>query len=102
MKHQPTIGWFNFALSFLFAFAFVSQNIFLAQSSHYDLLLKGGRVIDPANQVDKVMDVAIAGGKIAAVKAGIPSSEARKVVDATGLIVTPGLVDIHVHIGHGG
>ncbi|HLY59225.1 MAG TPA: amidohydrolase/deacetylase family metallohydrolase [Terriglobia bacterium] len=102
MKHQPTIGWFNFALSFLCAFAFVSQNIFLAQSSQYDLLLKGGRVIDPANQVDKVMDVAIAGGKIAAVKAGIPSSEARKVVDATGLIVTPGLVDIHVHIGHGG
>ncbi len=68
----------------------------------YDLLLKGGHVIDPANHIDRVMDVATAGGKIAAVEPDIPENEAGKVVDAHGLYVTPGLVDIHVHIGYGG
>jgi dihydroorotase len=74
----------------------------LAQSPRYDLLLKGGHVIDPANNVDAVMDVAVVKDKIAAVENDIPASQAGKVVDATGLYVTPGLVDIHVHIGHGG
>jgi dihydroorotase len=64
----------------------------------YDLLLKGGRVIDPKNKIDAVMDVAIAGGRIARVAAGIPAKEARKTVDVAGLTVTPGLVDIHVHV----
>ncbi len=74
----------------------------LAQTPRYDLLLKGGHVIDPANNVDAVMDVAVVKDKIAAVEKDIPASQAGKVVDATGLYVTPGLVDIHVHIGHGG
>lgn len=74
----------------------------LAQSPRYDLLLKGGHVIDPANNVDAVMDVAVVKDKIAAVEKDIPASQAGKVVDASGLYVTPGLVDIHVHIGHGG
>jgi dihydroorotase len=74
----------------------------LAQSPRYDLLLKGGHVIDPANNVDAVMDVAVVKDKIAAVEKEIPASQAGKVVDASGLYVTPGLVDIHVHIGHGG
>ncbi|MGC2185371.1 MAG: amidohydrolase/deacetylase family metallohydrolase [Terriglobales bacterium] len=74
----------------------------LAQSPRYDLLLKGGHVIDPANNVDAVMDVAVVKDKIAAVEKDIPASQAGKVVDATGLYVTPGLIDIHVHIGHGG
>src|SRR5882724_5966130 len=69
----------------------------LAAQTRYDLLLKGGHVIDPANNVNAVMDVAIAAGKIARVAAGIPAAEARQVVDASGLFVTPGLVDIHVH-----
>jgi dihydroorotase len=73
-----------------------------AQAPAYDLLLKGGHVLDPANHVDRVMDVAIYGGKIAAVESHIPEAGAGKVVDATGLYVTPGLIDIHVHIGHGG
>src|SRR5437762_8931221 len=72
------------------------------QAPRYDLLLKGGHVIDPANQVDAVMDVAISGGTIVAVEKEIPSSEAGKVVDAGGLYVTPGLVDIHVHVSNGG
>ncbi len=74
----------------------------LAQTPRYDLLLKGGHVIDPANNVDAVMDVAVVKDKIAAVEKDIPASQAGKVVDASGLYVTPGLVDIHVHIGHGG
>jgi dihydroorotase len=63
----------------------------------YDILLKGGHVIDPRNHVDRAMDVAVASGKIARVAAGIPSSEAQKTIDVRGLIVTPGLVDIHIH-----
>jgi dihydroorotase len=74
----------------------------LAQTPRYDLLLKGGHVIDPANHVDAVMDVAVAKDKIAAVEKDIPASQAGKVVDASGLYVTPGLIDIHVHVGHGG
>jgi dihydroorotase len=73
-----------------------------AQTPHYDLLLKGGHVIDPANEIDKVMDVAISAGKIAAVAEALPATEAGKVVDVSGLYVTPGLIDIHVHVGRGG
>jgi dihydroorotase len=64
----------------------------------YDLLLQGGHVIDPRNQVDAMMDVAVADGKIAAVGPGIDPASARQVVDVTGLYVTPGLIDIHVHV----
>ena len=73
-----------------------------AQTAHYDLLLKGGHVIDPANHIDAVMDVAVSNGKIAAVEKNLPPAVAGKVVDVTGLYVTPGLIDIHYHIGHGG
>ena len=64
----------------------------------YDLLLRGGHVIDPRNGVDAVADVAIREGKVAAVRPGIPASEARRHVDVSGLYVTPGLVDIHTHL----
>ncbi len=70
----------------------------LAAQPSYDLLLKGGHVIDPKNNIDKVMDVAIAGGKIARVAANIPAAEAKKTVDAAGLYVTPGLIDLHTHV----
>jgi len=73
-----------------------------AQAPQYDLLLKGGHVIDPANHVDEGRDVAVLDGKIAAVEKNIPSSRARKTVGVDGLYVTPGLIDIHVHLGHGG
>jgi dihydroorotase len=73
-----------------------------AQAAPYDLLIKGGRVIDPANHVDEAMDVAVTNGKIAAVAKNIPADKAGKVVDASGLVVTPGLIDIHVHVTHGG
>ena len=70
----------------------------LAAQPAYDLLLKGGHVIDPKNKTSKVLDVAIAGGKIARVAPNIAASEARQVADVAGLYVTPGLIDIHVHV----
>jgi dihydroorotase len=73
-----------------------------ARAQEYDLLLKGGHVIDPANQLDEARDVAVQGGKIAAVDKDIPAARARRVVDVSGLYVTPGLLDIHYHTGHGG
>ena len=68
-----------------------------AYAQTYDLLLKGGHVIDPGNDVDAVLDVAIRGDRIAAVETGISESQATKVIDVSGLYVTPGLVDIHTH-----
>jgi len=64
----------------------------------YDLLLQGGHVIDPRNGTSAVRDLAIAGGKVAAMAPRIDPAEAFKTVDVSGLYVTPGLVDIHVHV----
>ena len=72
-----------------------------AQAPQYDLLIRNGHVVDPQNAVDGVMDVAIAGGKIARVAAGIGPELARTVVDAKGLHVVPGLIDIHAHVFYG-
>ncbi len=79
------------ALLFIMAFPVFAQ-------PPYDLLVKGGHVLDSRNGTNGLMDVAIAGGKIAAVARSIPADQARRVVDATGLYVTPGLVDIHAHV----
>ncbi len=68
--------------------------------ANYDLLLKGGHVIDPKNGLNGMVDVAITAGRIAHVAVGIPANEAQQVVDVSGLYVTPGLVDIHVHCYH--
>ncbi|MBL8291031.1 MAG: amidohydrolase/deacetylase family metallohydrolase [Bryobacterales bacterium] len=64
----------------------------------YDLLLKGGHVIDPKNNRNGVMDVAVAGGKVAKVAPSINPSEARRTVDVKGLYVSPGFIDLHVHV----
>lgn len=69
-----------------------------AQQPAYDLLLKGGRVLDARNSLDAVRDVAIKDKKIAAIGDNIPASQAARVVDVGGLVVSPGLVDIHVHV----
>jgi len=63
----------------------------------YDLLLRGGHVIDPKNHVDGVMDVAIKDGKIARVAPGLKPADAIKTIDVRGLYVTPGLIDLHTH-----
>jgi dihydroorotase len=69
-----------------------------AQQAQYDLIFKGGHVIDPKNGIDAGRDVAIKDGKIAAVDANLPTSAAKQTIDVSGLYVTPGLVDIHVHV----
>lgn len=65
---------------------------------NYDILLKGGQVIDPKNKINEKMDVAISQGKIIRVASNIPSASAKKVIDVSGLYVSPGLIDIHVHV----
>jgi dihydroorotase len=64
----------------------------------YDLLIRGGHVIDPKNSLDSLLDVAIQADKIARVASDIPASSAKRVINARGLFVTPGLIDIHAHV----
>ncbi len=74
-------------------------NIPELRAAQYDLLIKGGRVMDPSRKFDQSADVAIAGGKIAAVQPDIAASAAAETIDAAGKIVVPGLIDIHTHAG---
>ena len=63
----------------------------------FDIVLKGGHVIDPKNGVDAVLDVALSSGRIAAVAADLPTEDVGRCIDVSGLYVVPGLVDIHMH-----
>src|SRR3954469_468435 len=67
----------------------------------YDLLLRGGRVIDAKNHIDAVIDVAIKDGKIARVAPGLAAKDAIKAIDVRGMVVSPGLIDLHVHVYNG-
>jgi len=69
----------------------------VAQARRYDLIVRGGRVVDPSARLDAVRDVAISGGRIAAVERSI-SSDAADTIDARGKLVVPGLLDIHTHV----
>lgn len=73
----------------------------VASAQQIDILLKGGHVIDPKNKIDGKMDVAITQGKISQVAPNIPTRNVTKVIDVTGLFVTPGLIDMHVHVYNG-
>ena len=64
----------------------------------YDLLIKGGTLLDPAQGLHATRDVALAQGVVAAVAEEIPSWQAAQVLDATGRLVAPGMIDLHVHI----
>ena len=64
----------------------------------YDLLIKGGTVTDPGQGLRGVLDVALADGKIAALEGEIPADQAQQVIDASGKLVTPGLIDFHTHL----
>lgn len=76
-------------------------NLMAQQEKTFDILITGGRVIDPKNNMDAIADVAIKSGKIVKVAAGLNPGDAKQVVNAKGLVVTPGLIDIHGHVFHG-
>src|SRR5919205_3596323 len=67
-----------------------------------DLILRGGRVIDPSQKLDAVSDVAFANGKVAQIGTGLKADSRTEVRDVSGTIVTPGLVDLHTHVYWGG
>ena len=69
---------------------------------NYDLILRGGRVIDPSQKLDAVSDVAFAGGKVAKVAPKLEAGAGTDVRDVSGMIVTPGLIDLHTHVYWGG
>ena len=91
-KIEPSV------LRILFLLLLTIYVIEAAPQQRYELLLKGGHVIDPLNGIDALKDVAISQGKIAAVADAIPVSQADKVVNVSGLYVVPGLIDLHTHL----
>jgi dihydroorotase len=72
-----------------------------SNAQQYNIVIKGGHVIDPKNNIDEVMDVAVKEGTIALIAKNIDEKEGAQVVHASGLYVTPGLIDIHVHVFNG-
>lgn len=68
------------------------------QGQDIDLLIKNGRVIDPRNNVDAKLDIAIAAGRILDISVDIPQERAKKTIDAKGLFVSPGFIDLHTHV----
>ena len=97
-----TNGWKKSCKSFLqlcIGVVFITTN---GWGQTYDLLLRNGQLIDPKNSINGKMDIAVLDGKVAKVAASIPSNQAKKIIDVTGLIVTPGLIDIHTHVFVGG
>ena len=68
----------------------------------YDLILRGGRLVDPSQKLDAVTDVAFADGKVARIGAGLRPDAKTDVRDVSGRIVTPGLIDLHTHVYWGG
>ncbi len=73
----------------------------IVSAQSYDIVIKGGHVIDPKNNIDAIMDVAIKDGKIAAMSKNIDGKQAAQVVNAKGLYVMPGLIDLHAHVFFG-
>lgn len=95
---KVTTCLFQQVRTFIFCAFFSIGFVINANAQEFDLLLKGGHVIDPKNNIDSKMDVAITGGKISKVAANIPSTSSKKTVDVSGLYVTPGIIDMHVHV----
>ncbi|MEX2586120.1 MAG: amidohydrolase/deacetylase family metallohydrolase [Balneolaceae bacterium] len=94
MKKQPL-------LTTVLTLLVVLLGVASAQGQEIDILIKGGHVIDPKNGINEPMDVAIADGKILEVAPSISSGSAETVVNASGLYVTPGLIDMHTHLFYG-
>ncbi len=85
------------AILVFLAFSLVFVPCF-SSAQQIDLLIKGGHVIDPKNNINSKMDVAIVAGKIFKVDTNIPAGDAKKIIDATGLYVSPGLINMHTHV----
>jgi dihydroorotase len=83
------------------AFALLTASAGAQPLPAYDLLLRGGHVLDARNHIDAVMDVAIKDGHVARVAPGLSPADAIKTIDVRGLYVTPGLIDLHVHVFNG-
>ena len=104
LNRRAFVTSFGVGSSLVLSLAKGGQNLIGAQRSggpRYNLLVKGGRVIDPAQGISDERDVAISGSKVARVAKNIPESEAKQLLDARGKIVTPGLIDLHVHVYDG-
>jgi len=93
---KPKMKIKNYLL--VIGFLFLAESIF---PQSYDIVIKDGRVIDPKNNIDAIMDVAIKDKKIARIAKNIDTKQTAQVVDAKGLYVTPGLIDIHAHVFFG-
>jgi dihydroorotase len=85
----------------LMGLLFLRGSLIVADAQAVDILLKGGHVIDPKNNIDERMDIAITDGKVSQVAKDIPVKNAKRVADVSGMYVTPGLIDMHVHAFHG-
>src|SRR5207237_9951759 len=79
----------------------MSLSLLCWSSTMYDLLLKGGTVVDPSAGLHGVHDIAVQDGKIAQIAPTIPREEARRVHEVAGKVVTPGLIDLHAHVFEG-
>ena len=96
-------GWLRLAMLALAVLAVAASpgQVRGEERHESDLLLKGGHVIDPANHINEPRDVAVAGGRIAAVAETIATNRARRVVDVSGLYIAPGFIDLHAHVANG-
>jgi dihydroorotase len=83
----------------IFLILILMSGFTMAQS--YSIVIKGGHVIDPKNNIDEKMDLAVNDGRIALIAKTIDEKEGKKVIDATGLYISPGLIDLHVHVYYG-
>ncbi len=79
----------------------MTASLWAQQPRPFDVVLKGGHVIDPKNGIDHVADVAIRDGTVVQIADSLPDESAQKVISVDGLFVVPGLVDIHTHLFHG-
>ena len=94
LMHPSHARWTPFLIFLLIGFLY-NLNLYGQQ---YDLLIKGGHVIDPKHHINNVMDIAISNGKIAAVGNSLSEGESKKTIQAAGLYVVPGLIDLHTHV----
>jgi dihydroorotase len=97
-KQRHTVAALRLLLLLLFV---CIESALIAQTQTIDILLKGGHVIDPKNRIDSNMDIAITDGKISQVAQDIAVKNAKNVIDVSGMYVTPGLIDMHVHAFYG-